>query len=137
MLGDLSFSSLCTRIMWFMLAQQARHKLVYTQRFPAKTENKYTRNCKHQVWICYGNVNMNTVFFNLEKLNYSWNQLLSSSQLHSNNPFSIENIIKVHCQCTFKLLSADTTISSDFLQVYYKSLERTSTAAAIMDYPPL
>lgn len=47
-------------------------KLVYTERFPAKTENKYRRNCKHQDWICYGNVNMNTIliFLNMNKMNW-------------------------------------------------------------------
>ena len=40
--------------------------------------------------------------------------------------FNHNTIPNVYCTCTFELmLSADTTVSSDFLQVYYKSLEST------------
>lgn len=49
-----------------------------------------------------------------------------------------ESELSLHFWITaWLLLSADTTVSSDFLQVYYKSLESTSTAAHRMDTPPL
>ena len=49
----------------------------------------------------------------------------------SKHNFHCKNITRVRCLCIFELLlSADTTVSSDFLQVYYNNAEPPWTAAA-------
>lgn len=118
------------------------NKLVYTERFPAKTENKHRRKHKHQDWIfdrCLFFRNLNTfgTCFEIIEITFYITVILQWWQNQNNNNIHyLRNIVRGLCPCTFELLlSADTTVSSDFLQVYYKNLEPTSTAAT--EWTPL
>lgn len=122
---------------------QGINKLVYSERFPAKTENKHRRKYKHQWMSPRGLFSQNLnkcgirhllllyIFLLYIRVILKW-WMNQNAIAH----FHLKNIVRVHCPCTL-LLSADTTVSSDFLQVYYKNLKPPSTAAAEWTLLPL